>query len=499
MDISLLRIQRLFKYFFIILFFIISFTLWSSESYKKFGLFLYILFSTSTIILLFLDIITSDRTSDYTALLILFSALGLIGSSNIILFCTILNNKLTINNGLSEFKKYSNNNDFNINNGLSEFKKYSFIVTIIVAIWCIIFFTTKQNENNRYYFFSNEEFKEICNENFTISIIVYIFKILLSITLLTISLYITYITFNMMQYNTNVNNGSIKSSTDDSIKKISNTGSFYIKHKNPETHIDESIEEMTDINLLQTKIEEQKAKNTILIQKQNDLTTKIDEYKKNESNSIKIIFDYIAELELLKNYNTEVNNYNTENQKNIRINELNTLINNENTQLSIIQDKLDELTEEMTDINLLQTNNQEQKTEIDQYKKKLQDEIYNYENDKKERIKKINNYTAEKKYLQITGNYNTIEEKDIRITQLKTLIDNENTQLKNTQKELNKLIKELKEIDRNLDKNNLENIIVGDNTKLDGAICNVHFYNNPLSKKNIVKIYNKLRLNDPPI
>lgn len=46
---------------------------------------------------------------------------------------------------------------------------------------------------------------------------------------------------------------------------------------------------------------------------------------------------------------------------------------------------------------------------------------------------------------------------------------------------------------------NNENIIIGENDGLNGAICNVHFHNKSLKTNDIANIYNLLRLNNPPI
>lgn len=44
-----------------------------------------------------------------------------------------------------------------------------------------------------------------------------------------------------------------------------------------------------------------------------------------------------------------------------------------------------------------------------------------------------------------------------------------------------------------------DNIIVGEDNGLEGAICNVHFYNNGLREKEILTNYNLFRLNNPPL
>ena len=421
---SLLRIQRLFKYIFILLFYIISFTLWSIESHKISGLFLYILFSTSTFILLFLDIETSERSYDYTALLILVSAFGLIGSSNIILFCIILNNNSTIiPNSL-----YSNG----INYNLSKYKLYSFIVNIIIAIWCVLFFTTKKNVNGKYDFFSKEGIfnDNACNIDSYFNLFVYIIKILLSILLLFISSYIAYITNNMMKYNKEVNNASIK----DSSNKPSNPSIINKKSKasiiGKKPDPDESIENMTD----------RKEINKLNLERQSEL---------------KILKDELKQYEQIKK---EIQN---------KIDKRNTLTN-ELVQLNEekikIQTNIDNITNLIQQLNTEEPKNEQQITIL---------------------TNKLNELTSQKQ--QNEQRIQSIQT-ELNILNNSDLENQMETEIQNEKKKQNKQI-QLR----------LENIIVGDNTKLDGAICNVHFYNTPLTKKSIVNIYNKLRLSDPPI
>jgi hypothetical protein len=60
-------------------------------------------------------------------------------------------------------------------------------------------------------------------------------------------------------------------------------------------------------------------------------------------------------------------------------------------------------------------------------------------------------------------------------------------------------IKEISLADRELSVSDTDNIFVGDNNGLDGAICNVNFYYTPLKQKEIIKNYNLFRLNNPPL
>lgn len=60
-------------------------------------------------------------------------------------------------------------------------------------------------------------------------------------------------------------------------------------------------------------------------------------------------------------------------------------------------------------------------------------------------------------------------------------------------------IKEISLTDRELSVSDTDNIFVGDDNGLDGAICNVNFYYTPLKQKEIIKNYNLFRLNNPPL
>jgi hypothetical protein len=50
-----------------------------------------------------------------------------------------------------------------------------------------------------------------------------------------------------------------------------------------------------------------------------------------------------------------------------------------------------------------------------------------------------------------------------------------------------------------LDYTNTGTVILGSNDGLDGAICNIVYYNAPLAKNEIASSYNLLMLNNPPI
>jgi hypothetical protein len=60
-------------------------------------------------------------------------------------------------------------------------------------------------------------------------------------------------------------------------------------------------------------------------------------------------------------------------------------------------------------------------------------------------------------------------------------------------------IKEISLTNRELSVSDTDNIFVGDDNGLDGAICNVNFYYTPLKQKEIIKNYNLFRLNNPPL
>jgi hypothetical protein len=191
-----LRIERVLKYIIIIIIYIIIFAKWNDDSLELILLFVFVVLNCSTFVLLFTDIASSPKNDKYATLYLLIS-MATIMLTNIMLFLILLDINKTFNaTTFIPIKLQETNKQL-----LSIYKKLSIATTVLIFVYCFLFFTIYKDMNGGYTpFFYNENLiqynDELCNiikiQNYT-ALIMYIFKVLLTVSLLGCSAYMMYI------------------------------------------------------------------------------------------------------------------------------------------------------------------------------------------------------------------------------------------------------------------------------------------------------------------